>query len=427
MKPPDPSALFWDMAQLEDPVLGYDELARTPRATREALLGTGLIVPGNTARSLVCEACMTGHAEEVESVTRPNGVTQHFIYCPENGRIEVNPDRLRQWTPRYDVVAGFIAESLGTTGDCRPVIPGRLWDLGRVVAGGHSYHAWVARRLTTDLRPHLPGDGASVLFALGARPRDDLGTAPERVFEVRHLMHIEDGKLCFDANAVRAHLAGCAVTARQECAQAVPPAALQALHADVRQIMDQTAPLPAAVAKVGKDVEAVYDHVRGVPALQLELAEARVVPEALALEIQNRVAGLLSVPQQEIWRAMRNAGGVQTEALPVLRERGVVGSAPTLNRRVREIDEILRRNGLPPCSAYGPAVRYRTGVGPRSADGGTMAGEVSAVEHDWAEDPAERETTIRSYLAASPADREHFHQTKPGIEEEADEFLTRRR
>jgi len=124
---------------------------------------------------------------------------------------------------------------------------------------------------------------------------------------------------------------------------------------------------------------------------------------------------------------MRSAGGVQTEALPGLQEKGVVGSAPTLNRRVREIDEILRRNGLPPCSASGPAIRYRTGVGLRGGDGGTMAEEVSAVEHDWAGDPAERETTIRSYLAASPADKECFHQTKPGIAEEAEEFLRRRR
>ncbi len=293
MKPPDPFALFWDMAQLEAPVLGYDELARTPRAAREALLGTGLIAPGNTARSLVCEACMEGHAEEVESVTRPNGVTQHFIYCPENGRIEVNPDRLRQWTPRYDVVAGVIAESLGTRGDCRSIIPGRLWDLGRVVAAGHSYHVWVARRLTADLRPHLPGDGASVLFVLGARPRDDLGTAPERVFEVRHLVHIEDGNLCFDADAVRAHLAGCAVTARQECAQAVPPAALQALHAGVRQIIDQTAPLPAAVAAVGRNVDAVLQNTAAIADnardLRKENAELRELATGGVMKFATRI------------------------------------------------------------------------------------------------------------------------------------------
>jgi len=273
LKSPDPLTLFWDMAQLEAPILGYDELARMPRATREALFATGLIGPGNTARSLVCEACMEGHAEEVESVTRPNGVTQHFIYCPENGRIEVNPDRLLQWVPCYDTVARHIAESLGTTGDCRPIMPGRLWDLGRVVAGGHSYHVWVARRLTADLRPHLPGDGASVLFVLGARPRNDLGIAPERVFEVRHLMRVEDGKLCFDADAVRAHLAGCAVTARQAGTEAAPAAALQALHADVLQIIGHTASLPAAVAAVLQNTTAIAGNARDLRQENEELRE----------------------------------------------------------------------------------------------------------------------------------------------------------
>ena len=56
-----------------------------------------------------------------------------------------------------------------------------------------------------------------------------------------------------------------------------------------------------------------------------------------------------------------------------------------------------------------------------------MPEELSIVERDWAKDPAERDTTIRSYLAASPEDKEYFHQTKPGIQEEADKYLKRRR
>jgi hypothetical protein len=163
----------------------------------------------------------------------------------------------------------------------------------------------------------------------------------------------------------------------------------------------------------------VKQHVRGVPVLQADLKDARVVPEALALEIQNRIADILTVEQQEIWRAMRNAGGVQTEALPVLKNKGVVNSAATLTRRVKEIDEILKENGLPSCKTAGPVARYRQTGGYETLEGGVVPEQISVVEHDWAKDPAERETTIKSYLAASPEDQAVFRQSKPGIDDEA--------
>jgi len=182
---------------------------------------------------------------------------------------------------------------------------------------------------------------------------------------------------------------------------------------------DAVADIKAAVAKVGEDVETVKQHVRGVPVLQADLKDARVVPEALALEIQNRIADILTVEQQEIWRAMRSAGGVQTEALPVLQGKKVVNSAATLNRRVKKINQILTKNGLTPCDAKGPATRYQVTGGHTNDRGVSVPVEFSAVEQDWAKDPAGRETTIKAFLAASPEDQEYFKQTKPGIEDEA--------
>jgi hypothetical protein len=200
-----------------------------------------------------------------------------------------------------------------------------------------------------------------------------------------------------------------------ECTQT----SMETIGAAVKQIANATALIPVAVAKIGTDLETVKQHVRGVPVLQADLKDARVVPEALALEIQNRIADILTVEQQEIWRAMRNAGGVQTEALPVLKNKGVVNSAATLTRRVKEIDEILKENGLPSCKTAGPVARYRQTGGYETLEGGVVPEQISVVEHDWAKDPAERETTIKSYLAASPEDQAVFRQSKPGIDDEA--------
>lgn len=208
MKPHDTLELFWDMAQLSDPVLAHDDLVQLPRGARDALFAAGLLTPCQTAQSVVCDACNEDHVEEVDAVTCPNGSTFMFIHCPEYGCIEVEPERLRQWTPRYGAAAELLAETFGATGGCRETVPGRLWDLGRAAVAGQSRPLWLARRITPDLAARLPADRVSVLFVLGTLPGDGrIRIAPERVFEVRHLVRLDEGRLCLDAEAVRGQLA----------------------------------------------------------------------------------------------------------------------------------------------------------------------------------------------------------------------------
>ena len=201
---------------------------------------------------------------------------------------------------------------------------------------------------------------------------------------------------------------------------------LETLHADVQRIKEITDPLPAAIAKLGAGMETVQRHVRGVPILQAELTEARVVPEAAALELHNRIADIMTVEEQAIWREVRNASGIQKDALPSLRRMGVVNSTATLSRRVGEIDKKLHEHGLPPCAAVGPAIQYTKSGGYTNDDGKVVSEELSPVERDWADDPVDRETTIQSYLCAKPEDKAYFHEKNPGIEAEAKKYLKRR-
>ena len=179
-------------------------------------------------------------------------------------------------------------------------------------------------------------------------------------------------------------------------------------------------------ANTEKRTEVIHQHVRGVPVLQEDLADARIVPEALALEIQNRIADILTPEEQVLWRAVRNAGGNQKAAFPSLQQLGIVKSLPTLNRRIRNIDEKLRKNGLPPCNASGPTNRCKKIGGYKNAEGKDMPVEFSPVEKDWAKDPSDRDATIQSYLATrSEEDKKYFHQTYPSIEDEAKEYRKR--
>jgi len=199
--------------------------------------------------------------------------------------------------------------------------------------------------------------------------------------------------------------------------------ALAAMHEDLRQLKQFVAPLPAAIAKVDGGIAIVQQHVRGVPVLQAELTEARINPEGLALEIQKRIADILTPEEQRIWMAVREAGGVQKDALPALRQAKIVNSEPTLSRMVKAIDKKLKEHGLPPCKASGPTLRHRKSGGYTDADGNKAAAEISTTIIDWREDPDERKRIIRGYLSAKTSeDRKFYTDTYPDIESEAKKY-----
>ncbi len=202
-------------------------------------------------------------------------------------------------------------------------------------------------------------------------------------------------------------------------------ATLDALHADVREIKQIAIPLPGAIANVERGIESMMPHVRGIPKVLADLNEARLVPEEATRELFSQIQDVLTIEDQRIWTAVRNAG-TQKGAIELLREADFIMSEATLSRRVRDIDEKLLKKGLPPCKASGPQIRFTKSGGHPDADGKSMPEDLSPVERDWANDQAERDITIQAYLNANPGDKEFFRQTKPGIEEEAQKNIKRR-
>lgn len=176
---------------------------------------------------------------------------------------------------------------------------------------------------------------------------------------------------------------------------------------------------------VGNRAEIIQQHVKGVPVLQEERDEARMVPESVALEIQKKIAEILEPEDQRIWMAVREAK-TQKGALKNLRQYGIKSTA-TLSRRVKVINKILREHNLPPCvGVSGPETRYRKIGGHTNEDGKTSSVDLSPVERDWAKDPSDRDATIQSFLAVrTEEDKAYFRQTYPGIEDEAEKYLKR--
>jgi len=191
----------------------------------------------------------------------------------------------------------------------------------------------------------------------------------------------------------------------------------------LQEIKQNTAPLKGSIAKIENTMEIVREQVRGVPRLQTDLAEARIDPKSLALEIQNRIADTLTPEEQRIWLAVR-AAGTQKGALKQVRKFGIT-SAATLNRRYRIITDKLKTIGLTPGDKSEPLTRAKESGGYPNNEGKNVPKDLSLNESHWTDDENERETTIRSYLAASPEDKAYFHLAKPGIKEEAEKHQKR--
>lgn len=132
MRDTDPLAVLWKFASAGPGArLSADEAARWPRGLFDASLEAEILVEAELARSVVCDACSEGHSSEVVRGDDARG-SQWFSLCPEEGAVEVEPERLLQWKFRAEGLARVISGALSKVrGLPKEVAPG-IWKLGTV-------------------------------------------------------------------------------------------------------------------------------------------------------------------------------------------------------------------------------------------------------------------------------------------------------
>ncbi|NNK00901.1 MAG: hypothetical protein HKP58_10865 [Desulfatitalea sp.] len=141
----------------------------------------------------------------------PEGTTRFYIMCPENGRLEINRQRLLQYAIDYAPLPQAVAASFSTRKSLEEILPGRLWDLGRVALAGKSRMLWMARGLAwadaLSLKDALPKGRSPVLFFIGLPPLAGLvDIPPESLIDLKTIVHIENNKLIVDKAAVECQL-----------------------------------------------------------------------------------------------------------------------------------------------------------------------------------------------------------------------------
>jgi hypothetical protein len=175
---------FFTLLDEDEPLVSADLASRWPPQVVPLLESFGILERTADATQVACDACDEQHSMEVIRL-------EHGIYggCPAEGRIEIDPGRLKCWLINPDAFAQRLSAILNT--EPRVIRPGRLWGFGSVSLAGSRRTLFMARGvgaldgaailqgtyttrgraqsvvLATALPNDLPqGEGAPVIFPL---------------------------------------------------------------------------------------------------------------------------------------------------------------------------------------------------------------------------------------------------------------------
>lgn len=216
---PSPLDLVWQAAHVESPVFTGDDVANWPPGTAGDLKRLSLLRQADTSSHVTCDACTEEHVEQVMRISYPDGQVRFFIRCPEHGRIEVDRDRLLQWSVHFDPVCRFLAGEFHIREEPEETVPARLWKIGRASLAGRSRVVWIGRGLgwpdTERFSKALPSGRLPVLFVLGGHPKAGLlNLEPDSIIEIPQVVSLSNGRLTLDRAAIENQLSSWGVKAK---------------------------------------------------------------------------------------------------------------------------------------------------------------------------------------------------------------------
>jgi len=168
---------LWPMMETPELLVAAHVVAGWPAGVLERLLALEFLVQAADADRVLCPECHT-HIEEVIASVGPGELPRFYIPCPEVQRAPVPPEARRRWLVNLARVADALAATLGLTGACVELLPGRLWRLGRATWQGSPREVKLACGLHWDdaetVRAAIARGRKPVVFVPATRPPDDL-------------------------------------------------------------------------------------------------------------------------------------------------------------------------------------------------------------------------------------------------------------
>lgn len=157
-------------------VFDYEEITTWPAGALEEFQDRGVLRHSTTDLHAPCPNCTDRHIEKVIIRPGPGQTQRYFIPCPESLRVEIQPEMCMGWEIDPEGLARAIAGAMSLKGTAKPVVPGRLWILGRTPWKKLTREVVLALRLhDADARVvanHI-GAGGRAIVLVPAHPPDD--------------------------------------------------------------------------------------------------------------------------------------------------------------------------------------------------------------------------------------------------------------
>jgi len=198
-------------------VFTADEVQAWPSDVFDALADSDLLIPSAPASSVECDGCEEACVMPVEVVrTDPGKPSRAFIVCDkpgDYGRIPVSIECLRRWRTDTSRWASFIAAQLQADQTPREVVPGALWELGRIsTPAGECDGYFASGTALTDvtqvsaISAVIRDSTAPLILAPSTPPtRDPLSGAA--VLSLRRVLCLQGGRVLVDRQAIETTLA----------------------------------------------------------------------------------------------------------------------------------------------------------------------------------------------------------------------------
>lgn len=184
-----------------DPVVGVDEYRRWGKVEFERAITLGILRETEPARWIMCDVCPDRHWSEVITVA---GGQRMFISCPEEGSVNVEPWRLRQWRIDAGRLAELAAAAMGLCGAVQVVLLQHLWALGRRRLGGRYRDIFLGIgggpplvEMSAAIRSSI-GQGSAVLMSVGCDGNPDGLPTGHQVVDFTSVSRLEGAQVVVD-------------------------------------------------------------------------------------------------------------------------------------------------------------------------------------------------------------------------------------
>jgi len=184
-----------------DPVVGVDDIRGWNKLEFGYAVDLAVLREAEAATWVLCDACPERHWSEVIRVA---GGRRAFIACPQEGPVEVEPGRLRQWRIDAGRVAQLTANALGLSSPIEVLLRQHLWALGRRRLGGRYRDIFLGvgggpaiAEVSSAIQSSV-GHGSALLLMVGCSGNlDGLPTAHHAV-DLASLSRMEGGQVIID-------------------------------------------------------------------------------------------------------------------------------------------------------------------------------------------------------------------------------------